>query len=62
MSNDPETVKTLARWQAEADRLKTLSNEDLVKEHMNMDCDADDELITNEMYHRLWPDWLNQEL
>lgn len=61
MSNDPETVKTLARWQAEADRLKTLSNEDLVKEHMNME-EEDRELVENEMYNRLWPDWLNQKL
>jgi hypothetical protein len=56
---DPETVKTLTLWQIEADRLKSLSNEDLVKEYL---ISEDAELITNEMCTRLWPEWVNQKL
>lgn len=41
----------------EMKRLRTLSNEDLIKEYLRLTGDQDDELHTNEMCSRLWPEW-----
>lgn len=41
----------------EKQRLKTLSHEDLVREHGELQTDDDDELYVEEMWTRLWPEW-----
>lgn len=46
---------------AEGERLRLLSNEDLVREYLKLTSDQDDELHTNEMCSRLWPEWHQEE-
>lgn len=57
-----ETIKNLSESHIEMQRLRDLSNEELVKEHLAIGSDGDDELHTEEMYSRLWADWVNQKV
>lgn len=46
----------------ESRRLRKLSDEDLVREYLRLTGDQDDELHTNEMCNRLWPQWDHLDL
>lgn len=45
----------------EMNRLRGLSNQDLVTEYLKLTSDQDDELHGNEMCSRLWPEWETAE-
>lgn len=49
-------LQTILNEIDEGDRLKRLSNEDLVREYLKLG-ERDDELHVNEMMNRLWPEW-----
>ena len=57
---DPIAVQELSAALLEEDRLRSLSNEELVKEALKVTQLGDDELVVNEMFNRLWPGWSEQ--
>jgi hypothetical protein len=67
MTTDQEipdhVVQNILTAIAEGERLRTLSNEELCREYLRVSSRGeDDELHTNEMMHRLWPQWANEDL
>ena len=54
-TTDPEVAIDEAL--KEMDRLRRLSNQDLVVEYLRLTGEQDSELHVNEMCSRLWPEW-----
>lgn len=63
MSDFPDHVLENILTAIEEDkRLRSLSNEQLVREYLTRDPEVDSEPYTSEMCNRLWAGWVEMEL
>lgn len=58
--NDDETIKRLDHDILERQRLRALSNEDLVRECLSYPSYDDADLHVEELMTRVWPGWKDQ--
>jgi hypothetical protein len=57
-----QVLETILHNIDEGDRLKGLSNEELIREYLKLTEDDDQDLHVEAMFDRLWPGWIEAEL